>query len=368
MTDELFYQIALTMINGVGGILSRQLLSAFGNAESVFKEKRQVLERVPGIGTMLANEIKKQEVLEKAEAEIAFIEKANIKPMMIADPDYPKRLAECPDAPLVLYYKGCANLNTEHVVSVVGTRHITRYGQELTADFVEQLSELFPDTLIVSGLAYGVDVMAHKTALRYNMPTVGILAHGLDRIYPALHRQTALDMLNNGGLLTDFHSKTEPDRPNFLKRNHIIAGMSDATVVVESAAKGGSLVTAGMAFSYNRDVFAFPGRVSDNYSAGCNNLIREKKAEIITSASDLVEAMGWNRVKERQTDRQRELFTDDSPETCKVIKCLSEMKEAHIDTIAKQTEISVRQLSNILFELEMAGRLRAIPGNMYRLL
>lgn len=229
MTDELYYQIALTMINGVGGILSRQLLSSFGDAQSIFKEKKQTLGRVPGIGATLAAEIKRPEVLERAEREIEFIEKAHIQPLTPSDELYPKRLGECADSPLVLYYKGNADLNAKHILSIVGTRHITPYGQELTEKFIEELSGLFPDTLIVSGLAYGVDVMAHKCALKQQMATVGILAHGLDRIYPPAHRSTAIEMLEQGGLLTDFPSGTEPERANFLKRNRIIAGLSDAT-------------------------------------------------------------------------------------------------------------------------------------------
>lgn len=367
MTDELYYQIALTMINGVGGILSRQLLSSFGDAQSIFKEKKQTLGRVPGIGATLAAEIKRPEVLERAEREIEFIEKAHIQPLTPSDELYPKRLGECADSPLVLYYKGNADLNAKHILSIVGTRHITPYGQELTEKFIEELSGLFPDTLIISGLAYGVDVMAHKCALKQQMATVGILAHGLDRIYPPAHRSTAIEMLEQGGLLTDFPSGTEPERANFLKRNRIIAGLSDATIVVESASKGGSLVTADLAFNYNREVYAFPGRLNDRYSAGCNQLIHKKKAEIITSVADIVDDLGWTQSTPAPIYRQAELFEEVSPEVRKVVDCLLQVKELHINQMAKQTGMSVQELSNILFELEMDGRIRTLPGDMYSL-
>lgn len=367
MTDELFYQIALTMINGVGGILSRQLLSAFGDAQSIFKEKKQTLERVPGIGGTLAQEIKRPEVLEKAEHEMAFIEKAHIQPLTITDEQYPKRLKECQDAPLVLYYKGNADLNAKRILSIVGTRHITSYGQDQTNKLVEELSGLYPDTIIVSGLAYGVDIAAHKASLKYHLATIGVLAHGLDRIYPSAHRSTAIEMLAEGGLLTDFPSGTEPERSNFLKRNRIIAGLSDATIVVESATKGGSLVTADLAFGYNREVFAIPGRLTDRYSAGSNQLIYKKKAEIITSTTDIVDTLGWTQSPSTPEYRQADLFEESTPEIRKVVDCLLQQKEMHINQIAKQTQISVQALSNILFELEMDGRIRALPGNMFTL-
>ena len=276
-------------------------------------------------------------------------------------------MGECADSPLVLYYKGNADLNAKHILSIVGTRHITPYGQELTEKFIEELSGLFPDTLIVSGLAYGVDVMAHKCALKQQMATVGILAHGLDRIYPPAHRSTAIEMLEQGGLLTDFPSGTEPERANFLKRNRIIAGLSDATIVVESASKGGSLVTADLAFNYNREVYAFPGRLNDRYSAGCNQLIHKKKAEIITSVADIVDDLGWTQSSPAPTYRQAELFEEVSPEVRKVVDCLLQVKELHINQMAKQTGMSVQELSNILFELEMDGRIRTLPGDMYSL-
>lgn len=363
---NLLYPIALTMINGVGGILARQLLNAFGSAEAIFQEKKQRLERVPGIGELLATEIQQPEVMRRAEQELAFIEKNQIQCLYIEEEAYPFRLRECPDAPLLLYYKGTADLNARHILSVVGTRHATRYGQDAVAQLMEGISEAFPDTLIVSGLAYGIDVCAHRSALRNHLPTVGVLAHGLDRLYPPAHRQTAIEMLSQGGLLTDFPSQTNPDRPNFLKRNRIIAGLSDATLVVESARKGGSLVTAGVALSYNREVFAFPGRATDIYSVGCNELIRHQHAGLVSSAADLIEALGWQTDSAPQAT-QAELAFDDSPETARLVACLRAQSPLHINVLAKQTGQDIAQLTNLLFELELSGRIRTLPGNMYAL-
>lgn len=324
MNDTILYTIALTMVNGVGGVLSRQLLQALGDARAVFQEKKQLLERIPGIGSVLAAEITNPEVLRRAEQEVRFIDDAGITVLVCGDEAYPFRLRECPDAPLVLYYKGKGNLNARHAVSVVGTRHATRYGQEMTAALLDDLAALYPDTLIVSGLAYGIDIAAHRQALAGGLPTVGVLAHGLDRIYPPAHRQTAIAMLEQGGLLTDFPSGTNPDRPNFLKRNRIIAGLTEATLVIESAEKGGSLVTAGLALSYGRDVFACPGRIGDLYSAGCNQLIRRQSAALITSARDLVDALGWQQQDASSAARQTELLfaETDSPEIQRVLEAL----------------------------------------------
>lgn len=369
MNDTILYTIALTMVNGVGGVLSRQLLQALGDARAVFQEKKQLLERIPGIGSVLAAEITNPEVLRRAEQEVRFIDDAGITVLVCGDEAYPFRLRECPDAPLVLYYKGKGNLNARHAVSVVGTRHATRYGQEMTAALLDDLAALYPDTLIVSGLAYGIDIAAHRQALAGGLPTVGVLAHGLDRIYPPAHRQTAIAMLEQGGLLTDFPSGTNPDRPNFLKRNRIIAGLTEATLVVESAEKGGSLVTAGLALSYGRDVFACPGRIGDLYSAGCNQLIRRQSAALITSARDLVDALGWQQQDASSAARQTELLfaETDSPEIQRVLEALQGGGELHIDQLSLQTGFTIQQLTALLFELEMDGRIASLPGNRYHL-
>lgn len=368
MTDNKIYQIGLTMINGVGDILSRQLLQALGDAEAVFTEKRQALEKIPGIGSITAAEIRRPEVLLRAEKELAFIEKNQISCYFLTDSDYPSRLKECADGPILFYFKGKANLDASRIISIVGTRHATEYGREQTEMLIKDLRASFPDLLIVSGLAYGIDICAHRSALKYQLPTVAVLAHGLDRIYPPSHRSSAVEMLEHGGLLTDFPSDTQPDKPNFIKRNRIVAGIADATVVVESAEKGGSLITADIAFSYGRDVYSFPGRISDMHSKGCNALIRQNKAGLITSASDLISALCWDvSMKSKATAIQTELFFPENGQSRQIQEIIRERKEIHINQLAVAMDMPVHQLSTLLFELEMNGVIKASPGNIYKL-
>lgn len=369
MTDKRIYQIGLTMINGVGDILARHLLQTLGDAEAVFSEKRQLLERIPGIGSTTAAEIKRLEVLQRAEKELTFIEKNHISCYFLTDTNYPVRLRECPDAPVLFYFKGNANLDATRIISIVGTRNATEYGRELAESLIKDLAKVIPDLLVVSGLAYGIDICAHRNALRNQLPTVAVLAHGLDRIYPSGHRNTAVEMLGTGGLLTDFPSGTDPDRPNFLKRNRIVAGLSDCTIVVESAEKGGSLVTADIAFSYGRDVYSFPGRVGDSHSKGCNNLIRQNKAGLITSAEDLLSALCWD-VRTTATPVQTELLFSDmdasASEQNPVLALIRTRKEVHINELALALDMPVQQLSTLLFELEINGKIKALPGNVYK--
>lgn len=356
------------MINGVGDILARHLLQTLGDAEAVFMEKRQSLEKVPGIGSFTATEIKRPEVLLQAEKELSFIEKNRISCYFMTDVNYPKRLRECPDAPVLFYFKGNADLDTTRIISIVGTRRSTDYGRELTENLIKELAVSFPNLLVVSGLAYGIDIMAHRNALKNQLPTVAVLAHGLDRIYPSTHRNTAIELMQHGGLLTDFPSGTEPDKPNFIKRNRIVAGLADAVIIVESADKGGSLITADIAFSYGRDVLAFPGRVNDPHSKGCNTLIRQNKAALITSAADLISAMCWD--VSRPTGAipmQQELFFQESDQAGLITSIISRNKEIHIDQLALEADIPVQQLAMLLFELEMNGIIRAFPGNIYKL-
>lgn len=369
MTDKRIYQIGLTMINGVGDILARQLLQALGDAEAVFTEKKQNLEKISGIGSLTAAAIKSPEVLLQAERELAFVEKNRISCYYLTDETYPERLRECPDAPVLFYYKGSADLNAPRIISIVGTRHATEYGRAVTEELIQTLSASFPDLLIVSGLAYGIDVCAHRNALKAGLPTVGVLAHGLDRIYPPAHRATAVEMIQQGGgLLSDFPSGTEPDKSNFVKRNRIVAGLADATIVIESAEKGGSLITADIAFSYGRDVYAFPGRVNDPHSKGCNTLIRQNKAGLITSAADLVSALCWD-VEKKATPPpvQAELFFGEDDRTQAITTLLREKGEMHIDRLAIHLNQPVRELFALLFELEMTGRIKTLPGNIYKL-
>ena len=327
------------------------------------------LEKIPGIGSLTAAEIKRPEVLLQAEKELAFVEKNHITCYYLTEEAYPKRLRECTDAPILFYYKGTADLNASRIISIVGTRHATEYGRAVTEELIQTLSASFPDLLVVSGLAYGIDVCAHRSALKAGLPTIGVLAHGLDRIYPPAHRSTAVEMLQQGGLLSDFPSGTEPDKPNFVKRNRIVAGLADATLVVESAEKGGSLITADIAFSYGRDVYAFPGRVNDIHSKGCNALIRQNKAGLITSAADLISALCWDvEKKAAPAPVQSELFFgEEDSRTGAITTLLQEKGEMHIDQLAKSLDQPVRELFPLLFELEMNGRIRTLPGNIYKL-
>lgn len=369
MTNQKLYQIGLTMINGIGDILGRQLLQTLENPEAIFTEKKQRLEKIPGIGGVLAAEIKRGDALKRAEKELLFIEKNNIDCFFLTDKAYPPRLRECPDAPLLFYFKGKANLNAGRIVSIVGTRKATGYGRELTEKLVKGLAEASPDFLIISGLAYGIDICSHRAALTHRLPTVGVLAHGLDRLYPPSHRSTAIEMLENGGLLAEFPSGTTPDKPNFIKRNRIIAGLADAIVIVESADRGGSLITADIGFSYGRDILAFPGRTNDIQSQGCNRIIRQNKAGLITSAADLIAAMSWDTApKQHERPLQAELFPVPEGDDGRILLLLGKHKEMGVDELAAGLGLPVYRLSSLLFELEMNGFVKAIPGNRYRLL
>lgn len=357
------------MVEGVGDILARQLLETFGDAESIFHLSRAALAKVPGIGSTLIAHLQDPEVLRRAEKELRFIEDNRIYLYYIGDPHYPARLRECTDAPVLFYFKGEADLNAAHVLSVVGTRHATPYGMEQTDRLLTELATRYPDLLVVSGLAYGIDICAHRAAVRCGLPTVGVLAHGLDRIYRAIHRQTAVEMLKRGGLLTDFPTGTNPDRPNFVRRNRIVAGLAEATLVVESAEKGGSLITADLACSYGREVFAFPGRVNDHYSAGCNQLIRQNKAALITDANSLVEALRWDvREPSRSLPQQTQLLFPEGEENGRILQWLGQQGKAHINEIALAMDIPVSQLAPLLFELEMNGQIKSLPGGMYQLI
>ena len=367
--QDLIYQIGITLVKGIGNITAKQIIEHLDNVALLFTEKKHVLERISGLSRRIINEIHSPDVLKRAEKEIRFIEKAHIKPLFITDPVYPNRLKECVDAPVMLYFRGNSDLNAKKIISIVGTRNATAYGRETTDQLVHDIREVFPDSLIVSGLAYGIDITAHRAALREDLATVGILAHGLDRIYPPVHRNTAAEMINSGGLLTDFISDTNPDRQNFVKRNRIVAGISDCIIVVESAKKGGALITANIADSYNRDIFAFPGKINDKYSEGCNILIKSKKAALVTSADDIFREMNWSDPPEtlRTQVVQRVLFPELNPEEQKVMDILSKAGSMQLNLLAIELDLPVSCLSVILFELEMNGLIRCKPGGMYSL-
>lgn len=359
------HQIALTLINGVGTLIAKKLLYHFGNEEEVFKASQKELLQVEGIGKKTAEAIVGTNALAQAEQELAFIEKHQIEVLFHDNENYPKRLKNCYDSPLLLYYKGNADLNQSRIISIVGTRNATAYGKMLCKQLAEILKPY--DVLIASGLAHGIDAAAHKESVLAEIPTVGVLGHGLDRIYPAVHRELAAKMLKNGGLLTEFLPGTKPDRENFPKRNRIIAGMADATIVVEASIKGGALITAEIANSYNRDVYAFPGRVTDEFSEGCNFLIKTNRAGLINNPQDLIYYLGWDEDKPKQKHVvQVQLPLDLTKDERVVAEMLRETSLA-VDELAIRTNIAQSKLAIILLTLEMKGVIVALPGKLYKL-
>lgn len=367
-SDKTLYQIALTQINGVGVMHARNLVQAMGDVEAVFTGSVRKLEEIPRISKRLIAEIRSPEVMRRAEKELNFITKNNIKPLFYTDEEYPQRLTNCIDAPVLLYVKGDVNFNREKVVSIVGTRNTTRYGQEFCQKFIKELSERFPDLLVVSGLAYGIDICAHRAALQNNLSTVAVLGHGLDRIYPYSHRDTAKEMLENGALIAEFPSETNPDRHNFVRRNRIVAGMADAVVVVESAEKGGSLITADIANSYFREVFAVPGRVTDKTFAGCNRLIADNKAVLLQETNDFLQHMGWDSDRKAAQPKQRELFLNLTDEEERIFNTLNNVNSMQVNMLAIELNTPVSELFFTLLELEMKNVIQALPGGVYKLL
>ncbi len=371
--EEIRCAMALTRVPRLNAVHRLQLVEALGSATRVMEERDNLSRLLPDLAPRLADELKQLHTyLARADEELAFAERKHIRCLCWSAPDYPARLRECPDAPLVLYYRGTADLNRPRIISIVGTRHCTEYGRDVCRRFMERLRTLCPDVLIVSGLAYGVDIEAHRNALQQGMDTVGVLAHGLDQIYPRLHRQTATEMLAQGGLLTEFMSGSNADKVNFVRRNRIVAGMADAVVVVESAEKGGSLITAELAADYNRDVFAVPGRITDPYSRGCNNLLRDNRAAALQSADDLVQALRWEPVdahsRRQKEGIQRELFPNLSPEEQLITTALHASDGKPINQLCVDTNLPVHRLTALLFELEMKGVVRLLAGGIYRLL
>lgn len=372
MNTAFTYQMALTLIRGVGPNLAKVLTAYTGSVENVFKEKQLALAKIPGIGAVLSAEIVngRDEALKRAEEEFEFIEKKGISVYHIMDDAYPYRLKECPDAPLMLFGKGSLQLNEGKFIGVVGTRKATESGKENTRKLIHSLAAVLPDLTIVSGLAYGIDICAHKAALEAGVATIGVLGHGLDRIYPASHRSDAIKMCEKGGLLTEFISGTNPDRPNFVQRNRIIAGMCDALIVAESHAKGGSLITANLANDYDRDVFAFPGRVEDESSQGCNALIKTNKAALIESGEDVLRFMGWDNNK-KQTNRtlQTSLFVDLSEEEKNILALLQQYPDGvQMNELTVLLSCPFSKVSSLLLGLEFKNMVKCLPGNLYILI
>jgi DNA processing protein len=359
----LVHQIALTLIPGIGDIQGKKLVSYCGGVEAVFRENRGHLMKIPGIGEAAVKSILGRDIFKTAEKEVEFIRQFRIRPLFYTDKFYPERLKHCADSPMMLYFKGTADLNRPRVISIVGTRRPTEYGRETCRQLILDLADL--DILVVSGLAFGIDTVAHKSALSANLKTIAILAHGLDTIYPGMNRPLAGKMARNGGLLTEFISGTRLNKDLFPRRNRIIAGMSDAVLVVESAEKGGALITADIANSYNRDVFAVPGRVGDTSSFGCNMLIKNNKAALVQSAADIRFMMGWDAVVNREA-RQHKLFINLNDEEKKVMDILGVRGEAGIDEIYLNSGLPASKVASILLRLEFEGLVRCLPGKIFR--
>lgn len=348
------------------GAVQAKILLQHCNAEEIFHAKKSFLEKVEGIGPIRAASIRSFKDFERAEKEIRFIEKYKIKPLFLTDPAYPRRLLNCYDSPTLLYYKGDADLNAEKIIAVIGTRSNTDYGRQITETLINDLAER--QVLVISGLATGIDAIAHKAAIKNGLPTIGVLAHGLDQVYPPHHSSLAKDMIKEqGGLLTEFRSMSKPDRHNFPSRNRIVAGMSDAIIVVETGVRGGSMITAELANSYNKDVFAFPGKSTDPKSAGCNHLIRNNKAILLNNADELLQSMQWDQKPFKKTNKQRELFIEMTAEEKIIAAILKEKELVHIDEIHSKSGLSSSAVAGAILSLELQGLVVSSPGKRYRL-
>lgn len=363
----MLYKIGLGLLPGVGAITAKKLIAYLGSVEAVFSAKKSALLKVPDVGTVVAEKILKQDVLKRAEQEIKFIEKYKIQTNFFTDKSYPERLKNCFDSPLMLFSKGNPVLSSHKIISIVGTRNATDYGKTFCENLIADLAEKHPELVIVSGLAYGIDICAHKAALKSNLKTFAVLGHGLDKIYPSVHKKYAKEIIEKeGALITEFLSETNPDRQNFVKRNRIVAGIADATIVIESGKKGGSLITADLANSYNRDVFAVPGRTNDEHSSGCNFLIKTNRAALLESAADIEYIMGWESNEKKKI--QREIKFDFSEEELKIVNLLRENNELTIDVIASKLQMPVSQISSTLLNLEFSGIVKSLPGKVFKLI
>jgi DNA processing protein len=367
MDSELLYQLSLTLIPNIGPVQAKILLQHC-NAEEIFHAKKSYLEKIEGIGPIRAASIVSFKDFSKAEEEIRFIEKYKIKILFVTDKDYPQRLLNCYDSPTLLYYKGGADLNATKIVAIIGTRSHTDYARHVTDKLIKELAT--QNITVVSGLAFGVDAIAHKAAVKNDLPTIGVLGHGLDQIYPPEHAGLAKDMIKHGGgLLTEFRSKTKPDKHNFPTRNRIVAGMSDATIVIETGVKGGSMITAELANSYNKDVFAIPGKITDTKSTGCNYLIKNNKAMLLTDAAELIQTMSWlDKAKSNKEKRsQRKLFIELTAEEKIVVAILNENETANIDEINLKSGLSSSAVAGAILNLELQNVVVSLPGKLYRL-
>lgn len=360
---ELLHLLALLKVEGVGDIVAKKLLYNCGTAENIFKAKASILSTIDGIGEVLIKNLKNKSVFQLAESELKFIHDNAVQLLHYQDEHYPNRLKQCIDAPVLLFASGSMNVNHHKIISIVGTREITSHGAEFCRKLIEDLAPLNP--IIVSGFAYGVDITAHKAAMDNNLQTIGVIAHGLNQVYPKVHKKYVAKMEENGGFLTEFWSTSNPEKENFVKRNRIVAGMSEATIVIESAEKGGSLITANLANDYNRDVFAVPGRISDKFSQGCNNLIKTQRANLLTSAADLIYILNWELHQKEEKVIQKKLFISLDDDEQKIYDYLQPKGKEELDTIALECGFPVFKISSILMNMELKGIIRPLPGKKF---
>ncbi|MFP9097568.1 DNA-processing protein DprA [Flavobacterium sp. RHBU_24] len=364
MTEsELFNTLALMRVEGVGDIVAKKLISHLGSAEAVLRANRKQILAIEGVGEVLYRNLQEQSVYKLAEAEMNFIRQNNIKALYYQEAGYPERLKHCIDGPVLLFSTGKIDFESRKTISIVGTRQMTAYGADFCRKLLEDLAPLNP--VIISGFAYGVDIHAHLVAMENNLQTVGIVAHGLNQVYPKVHKKYVAKMEENGGFMTEFWSSSNPDKENFVKRNRIVAGISEATIIIESADKGGSLITANVANDYNRDVFAVPGRVTDKYSMGCNNLIKSQRANLLTSAADLIYMLNWELDEKKKAPVQKQLFVTLEPDEQKVYDYLQQNGKELMDIIALHCEMPVFKLSSLLLTMELKGLIRPLPGKLF---
>lgn len=367
MSDqEKIYLLALHRLSQIGDATAKKLIEILGSAEAIFKEKTHNLEKINGLGTKRIYSLKKEFDLDSAERELKFIDENNIELLYFKDRNYPEKLKHCLDGPLVLFQKGNIDLKHKKIISIVGTRKVTSHGIDFTEKLLSDLAVF--DPVIVSGFAYGTDITAQKKAIEHKLQTIGCLAHGLNQIYPKVHKKYVDEVLNHGGFFTDFCSDDDFERNNFLKRNRIIAGLSEATIVIESAEKGGSLVTAEMANGYNREVFALPGRHSDKMSIGCNNLIKKQQAMMMTSAADLIYMLNWDVEQNTKPNKQTQLFVELNDEEKIVVDALKSLQKTELDPLALSCQIPTSKLSSLLLNLELKGVIRPLPGKQFELI
>lgn len=369
MDKETLYTIALTQVRGIGPVTARRIYDKAGSATAIFENLRHLPDVLPDATPRIISLLQTaaDAPLRRAEQELERIAHKAVQCLTIQQHNYPLRLRECNDAPLVIYFCGNADLNRQHIISMVGTRKCTPYGRDICHQFISELKDYDPDILIVSGLAYGIDICSHREALANGMDTVAVLAHGLDQIYPSMHRKIAVEMTRHGGLLTEHVTGTTPEKENFVQRNRIVAGLSDVTIVVESAEKGGSLITANMAHSYQREVLAFPGRIYDECSKGCNRIIQNEMAHPLRSAEDLFNMMNWKRKGVEGAAVQGELFVRMTEDERRIVGCMQGVEEKSVGTLVSETGMAYSAISVVMFELESKGVVEYVSGNRYRL-